>query len=202
MSRTSRRICFVVAGVALFSCLKSVDAQNTVDRQLATFVKEHCFDCHSGDSVEGNLNLASYASDLTDAEVRRRWVFLYDRVAQGEMPPESAEQPSAASRANFLKGRGERLARADLDQREVVLRRLNRTEYTNTVRDLFDIYVDVSRTLTDDSTESGFDNIGSTLSVSAEQLELYVEAADMVLDQVFGPSRPHRELRDAAARGR
>jgi hypothetical protein len=180
--------------LALFSCSKSVDAQNTLDRQLAPFLKEHCFDCHSGDSVEGNLNLASYATDLTDAEVRRRWVFLYDRVAQGEMPPESAEQPSAVSRAHFLKGLGEQLARADLDQREVVLRRLNRNEYTNTVRDLFGIYVDVSRTLTDDSTESGFDNNGSTLSLSAEQMELYLEAADMVLDQVFGPSRKLRTI--------
>ncbi|MFT4556216.1 MAG: hypothetical protein ACI92S_001558 [Planctomycetaceae bacterium] len=198
MGRTSHRIRFVVVGVALFCCWKSIDAQDTLDRQLAPFLKEHCFDCHSGDSVEGNLNLASYATDLTDAEVRRRWVFLYDRVALGEMPPKSAEQPSAASRASFLKALGERLARADRDQREVVLRRLNRNEYTNTVRDLFGIYVDVSRTLTDDSTESGFDNIGSTLSVSAEQLALYVEAADMVLDQVFGPSRPPRTINRTA----
>lgn len=194
MSRTSRRISFLVVGAAFFSCLKSVDAQNAFDRRAAVFLKEHCFDCHSGDSAEGNLNLAGYESDLTDAEVRRRWVFLYDRVAQSEMPPESAEQPSADSRASFLKTLGERLARADRDQREVVLRRLNRNEYTNTVRDLFGIYVDVSRTLTDDSTESGFDNNGATLSVSAEQMELYLEAADLVLDQVFGPSGKYRTI--------
>jgi hypothetical protein len=194
MNRTRHTVGFMLVGVVFFSCLKGVDAQNTLDRQLAEFLKEHCFNCHSGDSVEGNLNLDSYATDLTDAEVRRRWVFLHDRVAQGEMPPKAADQPAAGIRARFLKGLSDSLHRADLANREVVLRRLNRNEYTNTVRDLFDISVDVSRTLTDDSTESGFDNNGATLSLSAEQVALYLEAADLVLDQVFGPSRSPRTI--------
>jgi hypothetical protein len=87
------------------------------------------------------------------------------------------------------------LTQADLAEREVVLRRLNRNEYTNTVRDLFGIFVDLSRVLTDDSTENGFDNIGSELAVSAEQLVLYVEAADLVLDQVFGPAKKLRGVK-------
>lgn len=194
MGRTNHRICFVVVGMALFCCLKSVDAQNTFDRQVAPFLKEHCFDCHSGDSAEGNLKLDTYATNLTDAEVRRRWVFLYDRVAQGEMPPKAADQPPAGVRARFLKELSDSLHRADLSDREVMLRRLNRNEYTNTVHDLFGIYVDVSRTLTDDSTDSGFDNNAATLSLSAEQVALYLEAADLVLDQVFGPSRPPRTI--------
>ena len=110
-------------------------------------------------------------------------------LPQGEMPPESEARPDAEAKSKFLHTLGESLTRADLANREVILRRLNRNEYENTVRDLFGIYVDVKRLLPEDSTEQGFDTTGSALSVSAEQMVLYLEAADLVLDQVFGPSQ-------------
>ncbi|MBC8290681.1 MAG: DUF1592 domain-containing protein, partial [Planctomycetes bacterium] len=153
---------------------------------LTSFLKQHCVDCHSGDDAEAGLRLDADSAVLSDAEVRRRWSYLYDRVARGEMPPKSADKPDSKSRQAFLKTLGGVLTQADLAEREVVLRRLNRREYTNTVRDLFGIHVDVSRILVDDSTETGFDNVGSKLSVSGEQMQLYLRAADVVLDQVFG----------------
>lgn len=192
MNRTSHRIS--VAVFAALASLNSVHADTALKSELAPFLRQHCSACHVGDSAEGNLDLESYSVQLSDAENRRRWVFLHDRVAAGEMPPDSADQPTAAERSRFLKQLGGALHRADLVNREVILRRLNRNEYTNTVRDLFGIYIDVSRELIDDSTEGGFDNIGSKLSVSAEQLALYVEVADLVLDQVFGPSRAPRTI--------
>jgi hypothetical protein len=185
---------FTLALVAGFACADLANCQTIQGTRIEPFFSQHCFDCHKGDSPEGGLDLQNFSVNFTDAEVRRRWVYLYDRVADGEMPPKSEDRPDAEARAAFLKSVGVALARADLDEREVVLRRLNRNEYTNTVRDLFGIYVDVSRVLTDDSTENGFDNIGSELSVSAEQLELYVEAADLVLDRVFGPKKQPRTI--------
>jgi len=158
------------------------------------FLQQHCFDCHSGDTPEGGLNLRTHSVDLADAEVRRRWVYLYDRVAAGEMPPKSAARPDAKSKSKFLRGLGDSLTAADLAGREVVLRRLNRTEYENTVRDLFGIHVDVQSILLDDSAEQGFDTIGSDLSISAEQMVIYLEAADLVLDQVFGPSQAPKRI--------
>jgi hypothetical protein len=193
MNRTSHRIAVAIF-IAALAGLNPVHADTALNSELSQFLKQHCSACHVGDSAEGNLDLESYSVELSDAEIRRRWVFLHDRVATGEMPPESADQPTAADHARFLKQLGESIHHADLANREVVLRRLNRNEYTNTVRDLFGIHIDVSRILTDDSTESGFDNIGSKLSVSAEQLALYVEVADLVLDQVFGPARPPRTI--------
>ena len=184
----------VAVFVAALASLNPVHADTALNSEFAPFLKQHCSACHVGESAEGNLDLESYSVELSDAEIRRRWVFLHDRVATGEMPPESADQPTSVERSRFLKQLGESIHRADLANREVVLRRLNRNEYTNTVRDLFGIYIDVSRILTDDSTESGFDNIGSKLSVSAEQLALYVEVADLVLDQVFGPVRHPRTI--------
>lgn len=153
------------------------------------FLADTCFDCHSGDTTKGDFDLEELSTDFSDLAVRERWVFLHDRVAKGEMPPEDKKQPDAGAKAEFLARLGQSLTEADLATREVVLRRLNRNEYENTVRDLFGIYVDVQQLLPDDANENGFDNIGSDLSLSPEQLVLYIEAADLVLDEVFGPEK-------------
>jgi hypothetical protein len=167
----------------------TAQAQTSVREQLTPFLKQHCVGCHSGDSPEGGLDLQANSDDLSNAEVRRRWVYLHDRVAVGEMPPKSEARPNADSKSQFLVTLGDSLSRADLASREIVLRRLNRNEYENTVRDLFGIHVDVKRLLPDDATEQGFDTTASALSLSAEQMVLYVEAADLVLDRVFGPPK-------------
>ena len=162
-------------------------AEETLPGQLQPFLNKHCVACHAGERPEGGLDLKTLSVDLSDANVRRRWIFLFDRVAAGEMPPKEEERPDAEAKARFLKHLGDALTAADRAGREIVLRRLNRREYENSVRDLFDIHADVSRLLPADSVDQGFDTTGSALSLSAEQLALYVEAADLVLDQVFGP---------------
>ena len=165
---------------------------------LKPFLNRHCFDCHSDDSAKGGLNLETFSTQLDNAEAHRRWVFLHDRVASGEMPPKEKYKPTEASRDEFLGLLGSILAREDPISHEPVLRRLNHREYENTVRDLFGIFVDVKRILPDDSTEQGFDNSAAGLSVSAEQMMAYLEAADQVLDRVFGsetqPVRIHRKM--------
>ncbi|MCA9123721.1 MAG: DUF1592 domain-containing protein [Planctomycetaceae bacterium] len=183
LKRSLNTSCFVVLALASaeYAC-----ADATLPTQLTPFLERHCFDCHSGDEPEAGLNLQTMSTDIADADVRRRWAYLYDRVATGEMPPKSAEQPDAKAKAQLLETLADSLTRADAIQREVVLRRLNRREYEHGVRDLFDIVVDVQSILPDDSAEQGFDTIGSDLSVSAEQMVAYIEAADVVLDQVFG----------------
>jgi hypothetical protein len=162
--------------------------------KLAPFLQRHCMACHSGENPEGNLNLKTGSVDLQNAEVRQRWVYLHDRVAQGEMPPKTEEQPNEAAKLEFLKVLGDALIQADLVSREVILRRLNRNEYENTVRDLFGIYVELQNVLPDDSPEQGFDTVGSVLSISTEQMMSYIEAADLVLDEVFGPPDAPRRV--------
>ena len=186
MSNRFQSTCFI--GVLALG-VATAQAQTSVREQLTPFLKQHCVDCHSGETPEGGLDLQKNSDDLSDAEVRRRWVYLHDRVADGEMPPKSEARPSADSKSQFLATLGKSITEADLNSREIDLRRLNRNEYENTVRDLFGIHVDVKRLLPDDATEQGFDTTASALSLSAEQMVLYVEAADLVLDRVFGPPK-------------
>ena len=183
----------VLTMLAWTSCLNAAD-ELVPSAQIRTFLKQNCLSCHSGEASAGNLNLESLSIDLTDAELRRRWVFLHDRVAAREMPPKTADQPDEAEQTEFLDTLSEELTRADLAGREVILRRLNRNEYENTVRDLFGIYVDLQNVLSSDSAEQGFDTIGSSLSLSTEQMMTYIEAADLVLDEVFGPAQAPRRI--------
>lgn len=172
----------------------TAQAQTGLRDHLGPFLAQHCFTCHSGQDPQGGLDLQEFPDHVADADIRARWVNLFDRVANGEMPPESEPRPDAQDKSKFLRTLGESLTQADLADREVILRRLNRNEYQNTVRDLFGVHVDLTRLLPEDSPEQGFDTTGSARSVSAEQMVLYLEAADLVLDQVFGPERPKRTI--------
>ncbi len=165
--------------------------------QLTAFFQQHCYECHAGESPEAGLDLTTIPIDATDAEVRRRWVVLHDRIAAGEMPPKDASRPDEKSTAAFLQSVADCLTRAELASRQVVLRRMNRMEYQNSVRDLFGIHIDVEHLLPSDAVEQGFDTIGSDLSLSAEQMVIYIEVADLVLDQVFGPATEPRRIKHA-----
>src|SRR6185369_12437293 len=89
----------------------------------------------------------------------------------------------------FLGSLGPSLAAADRAQREVVYRRLNRSEYENTVRDLFGVRAEVAAMLPEDAKAYGFDNIGEALAASTELVEAYLHAADVAIDMVLSQDR-------------
>ncbi|MEI7699916.1 MAG: DUF1592 domain-containing protein [Planctomycetia bacterium] len=166
-----------------------VRAQHPLPEDVQPFLAQHCLKCHSGDDSAVGLNLQTLSTEVGYAETMSRWVSVYDRVATGEMPPATESRPAVELQQSFLRVLGATLAVVDHADREVILRRLNRDEYENTVEDLFGISVDLKRLLPEDAVEQGFNNTGSSLSVSAEHLALYLEAADLVLDEVFGASK-------------
>ena len=159
----------------------------------AGFLQQHCIRCHSGDQPSGGLPLTDLQPDLSNPDERARWVHLHDRVAAGEMPPEGT-QPDAAARTRFLNGLGSLISRSESGDSRTVLRRMNREEYQHTVCDLFGITVDLRTILPDEASDQGFDTIGSSQAVSTEQMLLYLDAADAVLDEVFGPAQAPKPL--------
>ncbi|MCA9058417.1 MAG: DUF1592 domain-containing protein [Planctomycetaceae bacterium] len=179
-----------VVSALVFLPSSIVSATDWSTAEVSPFLKQHCVSCHSGATPEGNLNLATDSVDLNNAELLRRWVYLHDRVTNGEMPPAAEEQPDSSEKHRFLKALAEQLTLADRASQEVVLRRLNRNEYQNTVCDLFGIEIDLHNVLPDDAPDQGFDTTGSALSISAEQMMLYLDAAELVMEEVFGPDRP------------
>ncbi len=163
-------------------------------KSVEPFLRETCYECHGDGAQEGGLNLESLGRDLRDAEVLRRWVRLHDRVRDAEMPPPERPRPPAPTSTRFLTTLHDVLIDADAPRRQSVLRRLNRVEYENTLADLFEIRGDLRNMLPEDPQAFGFDNIGDALALSPEQMEVYFQAADKALDQVFGADREPKRV--------
>ncbi|CAN5221031.1 DUF1592 domain-containing protein [soil metagenome] len=183
----------VVAGFALLIVPPSAWGERW-PAELGTFLANHCYECHDGRLAKADLNLEDLPTDLADGDGIGAWTAVHDRIARGEMPPEDANQPSPADRDRSRQLLAALLTDAHRAGREVILRRLNRVEYEYTVRDLFGIDAPVKEMLPEDAARHGFDNIGAALSVSTEQMEAYLETADTVLDEVFGPAEEPKRM--------
>jgi mono/diheme cytochrome c family protein len=154
------------------------------------FFSEHCLRCHGPAKAKGHLRLDQLDADLSDPKTFERWREIVARVQSGEMPPADEPRPGAEQLAALVKRLSTRLDEAAAKQRSegrVVLRRLNRVEYENTVRDLFDVRVSVKEILPEDAVSHGFDNVGAALNISPVLIERYLEAADAVLDDAVAP---------------
>lgn len=183
----------LAAVIALFLIVPHTNAVRGQDdwrAKVESTFNQHCYDCHQGDDAEGGLNLDSLSRDLTDLDSLRHWITIFDRVESGEMPPPDASVLAESEQSDFLKTLAAELTHSAMANNDVVLRRLNRVEYENTVRDLFHANVRVAQLLPKDNSTAGFDNVGEGLALSAEAMQAYLSAADAVLDSVFGPASP------------
>ncbi len=165
-------------------------AGSDVNRVTQAFFRQHCLRCHGEEHFDGDLRLDQMDSDLSKSSVFERWREILNRVQAGEMPPKDEPRPSAQHLEELLKQLRSRLSDAAAKQQSegrVVLRRLNRVEYENTVRDLFDVNVAVKEILPEDAVAQGFDNVGAALNVSPVLMERYLEAAEAVLDAAVAP---------------
>ncbi len=161
-----------------------------VPREVAAFFAESCTKCHGEKKSKASLRLDQLDSDLTKGATFARWQTILDQLRSGEMPPEDERRPDAAKLAAAI-----RLISAQLDgaaaqhraEGRVVLRRLNRVEYENTVRDLFAVDLMVKEMLPEDAVAQGFDNVGAALNISPVLMERYLEAADSVITAAVLP---------------
>ncbi len=146
-------------------------------------LETHCFKCHGEKKQKGKLRLDNLSSDLvTDRAAAERWHDARDALNLGEMPPEEEPELSSEKRKVLVGWINQEIdalvaAKKNTDGR-VVLRRLNRTEYQNTMEDLLGIKTDYAKNLPPEGlSEDGFRNNGSALQISDLQLEYYLEAA-------------------------
>jgi hypothetical protein len=155
------------------------------------FVEQNCMDCHGAEVAKSGLNFEALSPDLDDDDARRHWIRVFDHVRLHEMPPKKKKQPEPAARRKFLDSLENALHEASYkSQREgrVPLRRLNRTEYENTLHDLLDVAVDLKSLLPEDNQVAGFDKVSSGLGTSAVHLVRYQEAAALALSHALPQS--------------
>ncbi len=165
-----------------------------VEVGLRQFLARHCVDCHGGGKAEGDAILDLPSSDAGLLEQRKLWETAVRRVEAGEMPPQDRPRPTSADAGAFVSALRQRYDAADLrapaDPGRVTMRRLNRVEYRNTIRDLVGVDFDPTADFPSDEIGHGFDTIGDVLTVSPLLLERYLDAAEAVMERAIPTTRP------------
>jgi mono/diheme cytochrome c family protein len=179
----------LLVGLSAVSFAVGDDARldaTTFREQVQPLLAKHCSACHRGEKPKGNLDLDRLSLDLADQRTRDQWQLISKRVAASEMPPKSKPRPAAAEIDLLTKWIDSPVAAAEAAARaaqgRVVLRRLNRTEYENTINDLLGIKVNLKAQLPADGSADGFDNAGAAHHTSSFLMEKYLEAADIALN--------------------
>lgn len=200
----------LAAGALAFGGCQSVsntgpaaDAPKTAPPEMAGFFATYCFDCHDADMSQAEIDFATMLETeghITGGDVLDRVIRV---LAAGEMPPKRKKQPAPEERAALLdllrEEREARLAAIPPDPGRVTVRRLNRVEYNNTVRDLLGVESAPSDAFPPDDTGYGYDNIGDVLTLSPLLAEKYLDAAEQVAREVvakeisdYGRTLPHQ----------
>src|SRR5688500_13875424 len=151
---------------------------------------KYCVECHNTTDWAGELALdaqeRSAAAVPADAET---WEKVIRRMRGRLMPPPGEERPANAEADSFvhwLEGRIDEAALKHAEPGHVPLHRLNRREYTNAIRELFDLEFDPTSLLPQDDLSDGFDNVAKVLQVSPTFLDQYMAAARNVALQAVG----------------
>ncbi len=157
------------------------------DEVVRPFLNQHCIACHGSKTAESDLRLDTAPNaNFADPSAKSWWGEIVNVLNSHEMPPESETQPPAEDVAKVVDWITEQISAAELSRKDsaIVLRRLNRTEYKNTVRDLIGVDIDVSGFPLDPAS-GGFDNNGSALTVSPLLLDLYFETSNKIVNSAI-----------------
>jgi hypothetical protein len=190
----------LVVLILLIASGVSAIAEDQPQDVLRPFLASYCIQCHGPKDQEADRRFDQLSSNATSVDEAELLQEILDQLNLAEMPPEDEKQPSAAELQRIVTHLTSSLADAREAAREntgkVVMRRFNRVEYRNTIRDLFQLkMVDFDPTTTfpvDDSTD-GFDNVGEGLVTSDYLLGNYLEAARKVADKAIRPG-PRPEM--------
>lgn len=149
------------------------------EQHVLPFLKRHCFECHNEQQAKAGYRIDLIGTNFSTATVAEHWKEILDRVTSGEMPPEEKPRPGAKETEALLTWISGQLRQADLAAKNaggrIPMRRLNRDEYANTIRDLLKLDEKVVRPLMEempaDGQAEGFDRLGAALFFDQTQIE-------------------------------
>jgi hypothetical protein len=159
---------------------------------VAPLLRQYCYDCHGDGSEDGGISLDSHSSLAILKADQPLWQRVLENLENGVMPPPDAPQPAPEQIALIGRWIDEVVFHHDCnnpDPGRVTIRRLNREEYNNTIRDLVGVRFRPADDFPADDSGYGFDNIGDVLSLSPVLLEKYLRAAKQVMDAAL-PTEP------------
>ena len=157
------------------------------DGRATLFLEKHCADCHDADSHKGDFRIDQLPADLGNVpspDAAKAWGRVLARMEAGEMPPPKKERPPQKDLQWMLEWSKHGLAKeitARRSEGRTRIRRLNRLEYENTVRNLLGITTPLQDMLPNDEVADGFDTAAAALSISPVHIQRYMEAAETAL---------------------
>lgn len=183
----------VLAPLVSLLPLQAARSAAVPDPTVRAFLDQHCVECHDAETKKGDLDLTGLSFELNDTKALSAWVKVHDRVQSGEMPPAKKTRPDATVAALTLKSLGTELrkavaAREQRDGRSR-LRRLNRVEFENSIRDLLSMpALKLQDSLPEDGKSHGFDRLSGALDISFVHMESYLAAVDKALNAALCPT--------------
>lgn len=157
--------------------------------QIAPLLAKYCVNCHGEKKPKGGLNLAKLRDETSIAANQKTWQLVIENVESGDMPPEGKPRPTKAEielLTGWVDARLEALdCGKETDPGRVTLRRLNRAEYNNTIRDLFGIDFRPAEDFPSDDVGYGFDNIGDVLTLPPILMEQYLATAESIAERAI-----------------
>ena len=175
------------------------NSKKTSEYREFEFIKRYCLECHSGEKPKASLDLSRFDSMDKILSEALLWDDILIQLSHGDMPPKEADLPTLNERSEFLNWVESSLQKAACQSGPhagpAVLRRLNRAEYSASVRDLLDIHFDAGEALpSDGSGGEGFDNASETLFISPIHAEKYMDAARVAVEYAFADPRSLRRF--------
>lgn len=165
------------------------EGKTAFSREVPPLLLEYCVTCHGGTKPRGQLPLDQLAQKPDFAKNIVAWEKVLTVLRGGDMPPPGRKRPEPAvfqRAAAAIDAELERTyARLPRDPGRVTIRRLNRVEYRNTIRDLMGVDYPATEELPSDDVGYGFDNIADVLSLAPVHLEKYLAAAEKIVSEVF-----------------
>ncbi len=160
-------------------------------QDIQPVLDKYCYDCHGYGHKKGGVSLDDFASDAA-VQDHALWLRVLKNTRSGIMPPadETPLPPELQTKlARWIKQRAFGLDAQQPDPGRVTVRRLNRVEYRNTIRELTGVDFDTQKEFPADDTGHGFDNIGDVLTISPMLLEKYLDAAQAIIATAV-PTQP------------
>lgn len=176
--------------LALSCGLAGASRDSEFKREIEPLLKEFCYDCHADGANKGNVAFDEFKSDQAVLDNHELWLKALKNLRAGLMPPPKKSQPSPEQKeriTRWIKGAVFEVDPQNPDPGRVTVRRLNRVEYRNTVRDLLGVDFEVEREFPPDDAGHGFDNIGDALTLPPMLLEKYLAAAQRIVGKAVPP---------------
>jgi hypothetical protein len=174
----------------------SPESRTTYEKRVLPFLKQHCWKCHDESSAKAGFRVDDLGTDFLAGKTADRWREAIDQINLGKMPKSKAK-PDAKEAFVIVEWVNQEIRNAERRAQSTggrtPMRRLNRTEYANTVRDLFHLDEHLARKIEQelpaDGKVDGFDRGGAALFIDKSQLQAYLDMAELIVREAL-PSEP------------